>query len=117
MHGPAARLIQSVGREYTIRNASGGSGGRSTPEYSDDGSLAGVLENRSRPATTTDSAGEDVESDLEIRAVPGDDVTVRPAGTADEYPSKLVHPNGHTYRVLDEHKEDGGVTVYAVVTD
>ena len=68
MHGPAQRLITSRGKEYTVRNASGG-GGRSSPDYSDDGTLTGVLERRTRPTVETLSSGEAVESELEIRAV------------------------------------------------
>jgi len=117
MHGPALRLIQTHGREYTVRNATGGSGGRDTPDYADDGTLVGVLEQRRMPQTATDSAGEDVEADLEIRAVPDDGVTIQPAGTADGYPTELLHPDGPTYRVLDEFPEDSGVTVLTVVTD
>jgi hypothetical protein len=115
MHGPAQRLIRQRGTEYTVRNASGGSGGRDTPSYSDDGTLTAVLERQSRtPAVVTTSGGEDVESDLELRAV--DDAsttTIVEAGQSD-YPTKLVHPEGQTYRVLATYPEDSGVTVIAV---
>jgi hypothetical protein len=117
MRGAVARLIQSQGSEYQLRNA-GGSGGRSTPSYSDDGTVAGVLERRSRtPRTVTDSDGTEVETDLELRAVPDDGTTLRSAGSDDGYPTKLTHPNGTTYRVLDTFEEDGGVTALAVVED
>ena len=115
MHGPAQRLIRSHGVEYQLRNASGG-GGRDTPDYSDDGTLVGVLEQRGMPRTATDSAGTEVESDLEIRAVV-DGQTLREAGSADGYPTKLVHPDGQTYRLLATFPEDSGVTVLTVVRD
>lgn len=117
MHGPAKRLIQSRGVEYTIRNATGGSGGRDVLSYADDGTLVGVLEQRGRARTVTDSNGEDVEADLEIRAVLESGSTVQPAGTADGYPSLLVHPSGPVYRVVDHHPEDSGVDVLTVVTN
>ena len=117
MLGPLERHIQQRGSTYTVRNASGGTGGRDTPDYADDGELVGVLEQRRTPRRFTDSAGEDVESTLEIRAVPDETVTIDPVGTADGYPTILRHPNGIDYRVLDEHPEDSGVTVLSVVTD
>ena len=118
MQGPVARLIQSQGREYQLRNASGG-GGRDTPTYSDDGTIVGVLERRGSGGaqTVTDSDGTEVEADLEIRAVPDDGTTLRPAGAADGYPTKLQHPDGTEYRLLDKHPEDGGVTVLIVMED
>jgi hypothetical protein len=116
MNGPAQRLIHSQGVEYTVQNASGG-GGRDTPDYSDDGTVVGVLEQRGMPRMATDSSGADVEADLEIRAVPGDSVTIREAGSADGYPTKLVHPEGQTSRVLARFPEDSGVTVLTVVRD
>jgi hypothetical protein len=115
MHGPAARLIQSRGLEYTVRNASGG-GGRDTPSYSEDGTLVAVLERRSRSGqTATDSDGTEVDVDLEFRAVPDESVTIREAGSADGYPTLLEHPNGRTYRVIAETPEDSGVTALSVV--
>jgi len=116
MHGPIARLIQSQGREYQLQNASGG-GGRDTPSYSDAGAIVGVLERRGRPQTATDSSGTEVETDLEIRAVPDDGTQLRPAGSNDGYPTLLEHPTGAEYRLLDVHEEDGGVTVLTVVED
>jgi hypothetical protein len=116
MNGPAHRLIRSQGVKYTVRNAPGG-GGRDTPDYNDDGTVVGVLEQRGMPRTATDSSGADVEADLEIRAVPEDSVTIREAGSADGYPTKLVHPQGQTYRVLARFPEDSGVTVLTVVRD
>jgi len=116
MHGAIARLIKSRGKEYQLQNASGG-GGRDTPSYSDDGAIVGVLERRGRPQTATDSSGTEVETDLEIRAVPDDETMLRPAGSADGYPTLLEHPTGAEYRLLDVHEEDGGVTVLTVVED
>ncbi|WP_226041569.1 hypothetical protein [Natrinema sp. DC36] len=116
MHGPIARMIQSQGKEYQLQNASGG-GGRDTPSYSDDGTIVGVLESRGMPQTATNSDGTDVETDLEVRAVPDDGTTLRPAGSADGYPTLLQHPTGAEYRLLDMHEEDGGVTVLTVVED
>lgn len=115
MQGPAQRLIRSRGNEYDVQNASGGSG-RDVPTYSSDGTLVGVLERRGRPRMTTDSAGEDIETDLEIRAIV-DGVTIVEAGTNDSYPTKLAHPSGKEYRVLDEFPEDSGVSVLAVIED
>lgn len=118
MKGPAYRLIQSQGNEFDVHNATGGTGGRDTPDYSSDGTVVvGVLEQRGMPKTMKDSAGEDVETDLEIRAVPDDNVTIQTAGTADGYPTKLIHPSGQAYRVIDAFPEDSGVTVFRVVTD
>lgn len=120
-------MIKSRGREYTVRNASGG-GGRDTPSYSDDGSLIGVVERRGMPRTVRDSSGADVESDLEIRAIP-DGVTLREAGSASGYPTKLfaeplygdsygeLYAHGPAYRLLEKHTEDAGVTVLTVVRD
>jgi hypothetical protein len=116
MHGPIVRMIKKQGAEYTVRNADG-SGGRDTADYSDDGTVVGVLEQRGMPRTATDSSGTDVESDLEIRVIPDDSVPIREAGSADGYPTKLVHPQGQTYRVLATMPEDSGVTVLTVVRD
>ncbi|WP_137288629.1 hypothetical protein [Natronorubrum halophilum] len=115
MHGPIARMILSQGKEYQLRNASGG-GGRNTPSYSDDGTITGVLESRGMPQTATDSSGTEVETDLEIRAVP-EEATLRPAGSADGYPTLLKHPTGAEYRLLDKYLEDAGVTVLTVMED
>jgi len=113
MHGPAQRLIHQRGSDYTIRNASGG-GGRDTPSYSDDGTLTAVLERRTRPSIVEISGGEEVESELELRAVyDSSTTTIVEAGQSD-YPSKLEHPDGQTYRVLATYPEDSGVTVITV---
>lgn len=117
MHGPVQRLIQSQGSAYNVMNATGG-GGRDTPSYSFDVQLVGVLERRGRPRTVTDSSGTEIGADLEIRTVPVDGTTLREAGSADGYPTKLVGGRaGKTYRVLHKHVEDGGVTVLTVVED
>lgn len=115
MHGPAQRLIRKQGREYTVRNASGPSGGRDSPDYQDDGTIVAVLEQRGRPRTVSLSSGEDVESDLELRAIVDDTTTIREPG--DGHPTKLVHPEGKVYRVVAETPEDGGVTVLTVVRE
>ncbi|WP_089650336.1 hypothetical protein [Halobacterium hubeiense] len=115
MKGAAYRLIKSQGREYDVLNASGG-GGRDVPTYAPTGTLVGVLERRGRPRTTTDSAGEEVETDKEIRAIV-EDVDLVEAGESNSYPTKLIHPDGYEYRVLDAHPEDSGVTVLAVLED
>lgn len=118
MLGAERKLIAQQGETYTVRNASGGDGGRDLPSYSDDGTLVGVIRrSRGAPQPVPDSAGEDVTPDFEIRAVPDSSVTITPAGTADSYPTKLVGPGGRGYRVLDEVTEDGGVTVLPVVRD
>lgn len=116
MPGPVQRLIQSKGTEYQVRNADG-SGGRSTPAYNSGNTLVAVLERRGMPQTATDSDGTEVETDLELRAVPGDGVTLRPAGSDDGYPTLLDHPSGKTYRLIDKHPEDSGVTALTVVED
>lgn len=116
MQGPAQRLIKKQGKDYTIRNATGG-GDRDLPSYSDDGTLTAVLERRGRPRTVTDSAGTELEADLEIRAIVGSSTTIKTADDTDSYPTRLIHPNGTTYRVLQQHEEDGGVTVLPVVVD
>ena len=113
--GPSARAIRSLGQSYTVRNASGG-GGRDVPQYADDGTLIAVLERRGLPRTVTDSGGEEVETDLEVRAVPNA-ATLREAGSADGYPTKLVHPDGRAFRVLNIHEEDGGVAVLTVTRE
>jgi len=116
MKGAERRMIKSSGKEYTIRNASGTSGGRDIPNYTDDGTLWGVLGSTS-PSATTDSAGTEIEADLEIRAVyDTSSTTIRGVGESGQ-PSKLVHPNGTVYRVLDHHDEDGGVTVLSVARE
>jgi len=116
MKGAASRLIRQRGREYTVENASGGDG-RDVPTYSPDGTIVGVLERRGMPRTMTDSAGEEIQTDTELRAVVDDGVTIQPAGTADGYPSKLIHPNGNEYRAIQSHPEDSGVTVIALIRD
>lgn len=117
MLGPIARMIRSQGVEYDIKNAGGAGGGRSTPSYSADGTLVGVLESRGMPQTATDSDGTEVETDLEIRAVPDDATTLIAAGSGDGYPTLLDHPSGQTYRLLDKYTEDGGISVLTVVTE
>lgn len=117
MHGPQQRLIQSQGTEYTVRNASGG-GGRDTPTYSEDGTLVAVIEQRSLPRTVSDSDGADVEANLELRAVLDDSITLREAGAGDGYPTKLEsNTTSVVYQVVDQHVEDGGITVLTVVED
>jgi len=120
MLGPIARLIQSEGLEYGVYNATG-TGGRTTPDYGDDPevTIAGVLERRTSAGarTVTNSDGTEVETDLEIRAAPDDSITLRPAGSADGYPTLLEHPDGHRYRLLDAYAEDSGVTALTVVTE
>lgn len=116
MLGPIARMIQSQGREYDVYNADGG-GGRSTPSYGDepDATFTGVLESRGRPQTGTDSDGNEIETDLEIRGVPDAGTTIWPMGSNNGYPTKLEHPNGTEYDVVNKHEEDGGVLVLAVI--
>lgn len=114
MHGSAQRLIKSRGNEHTVRNASGG-GGRDTPSYSEAGTLTGVLERRSTPTAETLSSGEEVATDLEIRAV---DVTPEIVGAGEtDYPTKVDHPEGRTFEVVATYPEDSGVTVLTVVRD
>lgn len=117
MKGAAARVIQSQGSTYDVQNDTTDGGGRSTPSYNSNGTLVGVLESRGMPQTATDSDGTEVETDLEIRAVPDADVDLIPAGSAAGYPTLLEHPDGRTYRLLDRYTEDGGVTVLTVVSE
>lgn len=117
MKGAALRLIRKLGREYTVRNATGGSGGLDTPDYADDGTvIGGAIERRSRPQAMADSAGEDVDGEAQIRIIPKDGVTISPAGGEGSYPTRLVHPDGVVYEVVDTFIEDGGVHVLTVVT-
>lgn len=126
MDGSAQRLIKKLGTEYTVRNASETTGDRETPTYSDDGKIVAVLEQRGQPRTVKDSSGEEVDADLELRALI--DPTVYGDGYADDYgaqtiretgdagyPSKLVHSSGQVFEVLAITPEDSGVTVMTVV--
>lgn len=115
MHGAARRMILAQGTEYTVRNATRGSGGRDVPNYSDAGTLTGVLEQRGMPRTVKNSGGTEVETDLEIRSVPDSPNALHEAGEEGHYPTHLVHPDGMTYRVLAIPPEDSGVTVLTVV--
>jgi len=117
MNGAARRAIAATGSDYTIRNATGGSGGRDVPSYSDDGTLTAVLERRGQAAPVTTSDGTEIETDLELRAVTTSGTTIREAGSSGGYPTRLEHPDGLTYRVMEQHPEDGGVTVLLVVRD
>lgn len=110
MPGAIQRLVQKQGTEYSILNASDDGGDRTTPSYASDGTLVGVLEQRGMPTTVTLSSGEEVETNLELRAVVDDTTTLVEAGESD-YPTKLEHPSGQTYRVLARFPEDSGVTV------
>jgi len=112
--GAVENLIRKTGVEYDIRNASGG-GGRAAPSYGADGTLPGVLEQRGTPTTATDSSGNEVETDSEIRAIVDDGIKLREAGSADGYPTLLDHPTDRTYRLLSITTEDGGVSVLTVV--
>jgi len=114
MIGPERKAINAVGKTYDVRNATGG-GGRSSPYYSGDGTLTGVLERRGTPTTETLSSGEDVETDLEIRAVDPEPAIIG-QGRSD-YPTKLTHPDGDVFEVIDTVPEDGGITVITVVPD
>lgn len=117
MHGPARRLIESQGREYGVYNAAGDGRGIESPDYGSapDTTIVGVLEQRGSPRSVSRSSGEDVESDLEIRAVVDDSVTLRGAGAGHE--TLLEHPSGQRYRVLGVLPEDSGVTVLTVVRE
>jgi hypothetical protein len=113
MIGPQARNIRQRGKTYTIRNATDSGGDRTAPSYSDDGTLTGVLERRGMATVETLSSGDEVETDLEIRAVVDSSTTIVEAGS-DDYPTKLDHPSGLTYRVLARYPEDSGVDVLSV---
>lgn len=116
MRGPARRMILAQGREYAVRNtATGSSGGRDTPSYSDAGAIRGVLEQRGMPRTVKASDGTGIQTDLEIRAVKSGDVILRGAGDPDGYPTHLLHPSGETYEVVAVFPEDSGVSVLSVV--
>lgn len=110
MTGPIQRLIRAQGVEYTAQNADGSGGDRTTPTYEPDGTLTGVLERRARPVVETLSSGEEVETDLELRTFNEGGIDIVEAGQTD-YPTKLAHPDGLTYRVLAMYPEDSGVTV------
>lgn len=116
--GVIEQLIEEEGKKYKVRNAPSSATSRSAANYTDDGSIVGVInQSRSTPNPMTKSDGTEIEPDLEIRAVVDSSQTLRPAGTDDGEPSKLVHPNGNKYRVLDIHEEDSGVTVLPVIKE
>jgi hypothetical protein len=113
MIGPQTRNIRQRGKTYTIRNASDSNSDRTVPSYSDDGTLVGVLERRSQPTVVTLPSGDEIETELQLRAVIDSGTTIVEAGS-DDYPTKLDHPSGLTYRVLVRHPEDSGVDVLSV---
>lgn len=114
MHGPLQRQIRQRGREYTIRNATDSGGDRTVPDYSDDGTLVGVVEQREQPSVASLPSGEEVDADLELRAVYDSTATTIRESGVDDYPTKLKHPDGLTYRVLVKHPEDSDVTVLSL---
>lgn len=113
MMGPQARNIRQRGREYTIKNASDSNADRTVPSYSGDGTLVGVLERRSQPTVVTLPSGDEIETELQLRAVIDSTTTIVEAGS-DDYPTKLDHPDGLSYRVLVKHPEDSGVSILSV---
>jgi len=113
MQGAARRAIKSQGQTFDLLNATR-DGPRSTPDYSKDEEIPGTIEQRSMPLMRRGSSGEEVEADLEIRVVPGDDTVLRDAGDSEYWPSRLRSPSGMEYQVLSKHEEDGGVTVLSV---
>lgn len=116
MKGAEKKAIEAVGKQYAVRNSVGSErDGRSSPDYADVGQLTGVLERRSTPTTVTLSSGEDVEIDLEIRAVDPEPNIIGQGNS--NYPTKLTHPNGDAFEVVDTIPEDGGVTLITVVPD
>ena len=116
--GPAARLIRRRGQEYTIRNGTAGGDARSTPTYSDDGTIQAVLERRSgQPVADQASDGTDIDSTLELRCVLEGTETIREAGSATGAPTKLVAPDGRSFEVVARHREDSGVAVLTVRRD
>lgn len=116
MKGAIGRMIQSLGKEYTVLNADGDTGDRQTPNYTEDGTIFGVLESRSRPATEATSSGEEVSADMQIRTLNADDITLVEQGEFD-YPTKFEHPDGYTYELIADQPEDSDVTVLIVVRD
>lgn len=117
MTGPERRLIKQMGKDYTVKNASGGSGGRELPSYSGSNTVTAVLERRGMPKAETQSDGTEVETDLELRAIVPSGMTITPAGESSNAPTKLEHPNGTMYRVLATHEADSGVDVLTVMED
>jgi hypothetical protein len=115
MHGPAQRHIRQRGTEYEVRNATGSGSDLDMPNYSKTNTLVGTLEQRQRtPSVEGQSSGEDIDRELEVRAVyDTSQVTIREQGESD-YPTILRHSSGRDYRVIATHPEDSGVTVIAV---
>lgn len=118
MRGNLYRQIEKQGVEMEIHNAVGG-GGRTMPDYSEDaadGVKKMVSEQRGMGRTVTDSSGTEVEANLEFRHIPDeDDPDIIPAG--DDQPTRLKHPSGVLYRVMDIYREDSGAEVLTVVED
>jgi hypothetical protein len=113
MHGPQARNIRQRGTEYDVLNASDANADRTVPSYSKTATLIGVLDRRTQPEVVELSSGEEVETTLQLRAVPDSSVTLVESGN-DDYPTKLDHPDGLTYRLLVKYPEDSGVTVLSL---
>lgn len=113
MKGAIRRVIRSQGVEFDVRNASSSSGDRTTPSYADDGTVMGVTKTSTGPTVETTSAGEEINVDLEIRAIIDGTTTIVDAGTT-ENPTKLIHPDGYEYQVLAVYPEDNNVAVMTV---
>lgn len=113
--GPYRRMVQQRGREYEVRNATGGGGDRTVPSYPEDpdATLVGVLERRSRPTVETLSSGEEIETELELRALT-DGVEIQERDET-ETPTRLTHPDGPTYEVVARYPEDSGVDVLTLI--
>lgn len=117
MEGATYRTILKMGKTYTIQNPTGGSGGTDTPDYEEDGAITGVIERRSIPQFFTDSAGIERETDVQIRSVIRDDsLTFYEMGEENQYPSRIIHPDGRQFLLVDKFPEDKGVSVLTVVS-
>jgi hypothetical protein len=114
MRGAERRGIKANGRAYQIRNATDANTDLELPGYSDDGELVGVLERRNTPDVDTSSKGDEIVTDLQLRAVYDSSQTTIREATADDWPTKLVHPNGDVYRVRVTLREDRDVTVLSL---
>lgn len=131
MKGAAYRLIRKLGTEFDVQNATRDpgpttieedetstqsqtytSGDRTTPTYEPVGTVRATLEERRTPGTERDSSGEEVDHDLELRAVDVD-VELFEAGD-DDWPTRFVHRSGTVYELVASHEEDTGVMVLAV---
>lgn len=108
-----ADMIERLGRPYEVRNADDSGADRTVETYQQTGTLTAVLETVSG-TQVIDSSGTEVEANSQLRAVP-DGQTLREAGADAGSATRLVHPDGRAFEIVNEHVDDSGVTVLTVV--